>query len=27
MEDDLEAQMQSVAKDMGVELNHSIFEG
>ncbi|KAL4923502.1 ABC1 kinase family protein [Aspergillus undulatus] len=27
MEDDLEAQMASVAKDMGVELNHSIFEG
>ncbi|KAL2866994.1 ABC1 kinase family protein [Aspergillus lucknowensis] len=27
MEDDLEAQMQSVAKDMGVELNHSVFEG
>ncbi|KAL3493766.1 ABC1 family-domain-containing protein [Aspergillus germanicus] len=27
MEDELEAQMQSVAKDMGVELNHSIFEG
>ncbi|KAL3475072.1 ABC1 family-domain-containing protein [Aspergillus californicus] len=27
MEDDLEAQMQSVAKDMGVELNHSLFEG
>ncbi|KAL4778321.1 ABC1 family-domain-containing protein [Aspergillus varians] len=27
MEDSLEAQMQSVAKDMGVELNHNIFEG
>lgn len=27
MEDDLEAQMASVAKDMGVELNHSVFEG
>jgi aarF domain-containing kinase len=27
MEDELEAQMQSMAKDMGVELNQSIFEG
>lgn len=27
MEDDLEAQMQGMAKDMGVELNHEVFEG
>lgn len=27
MEDDIEAQMASMAKDMGVELNHEIFEG
>ncbi|KAL4810567.1 ABC1 family-domain-containing protein [Aspergillus unguis] len=27
MEDDIEAQMALVAKDMGVELNHSVFEG
>jgi aarF domain-containing kinase len=27
MEDDIEAQMQGMAKDMGVELNHEIFEG
>lgn len=27
MEDDIEAQMQNMAKDMGVELNHSVFEG
>lgn len=27
MEDDLEAQMKSMAKDMGVELNHSVFDG
>lgn len=27
MEDDIEAQMQSMAKDMGVELNHDVFEG
>ncbi|KKK15574.1 hypothetical protein ARAM_007434 [Aspergillus rambellii] len=27
MEDDIEAQMQIMAKDMGVELNHSVFEG
>ena len=27
MEDDLEAQMKSMAKDMGVELNHNVFEG
>lgn len=27
MEDDIEAQMQTMAKDMGVELNHSVFEG
>ncbi|KAJ5994193.1 hypothetical protein N7451_009917 [Penicillium sp. IBT 35674x] len=27
MEDDIEAQMQSMAKEMGVELNHSVFEG
>ncbi|OAX77412.1 hypothetical protein ACJ72_08289 [Emergomyces africanus] len=27
MEDDLEAQMQNMAKEMGVELNRNIFEG
>lgn len=27
MEDDIESQMQSMAKDMGVELNQNIFEG
>ncbi|PGH30990.1 Atypical/ABC1 protein kinase [[Emmonsia] crescens] len=27
MEDDLEAQMQNMAKEMGVELNQNIFEG
>ncbi|KAF7717219.1 ABC1 family protein [Penicillium ucsense] len=27
MEDDLEAQMQNMAKDMGVDLNHGVFEG
>lgn len=27
MEDDIEAQMKHMAKDMGVELNHSVFEG
>ncbi|KAJ5651027.1 uncharacterized protein N7484_004750 [Penicillium longicatenatum] len=27
MEDDIEAQMQGMAKEMGVELNHSVFEG
>ena len=27
MEDELEKQMRVVAKDMGVELNHSVFEG
>ncbi|KAJ5266595.1 hypothetical protein N7478_009403 [Penicillium angulare] len=27
MEDEIEAQMQGIAKDMGVELNQSIFEG
>ena len=27
MEDDIEAQMQGMAKDMGVDLNHGIFEG
>ncbi|KAJ5967931.1 hypothetical protein N7501_004179 [Penicillium viridicatum] len=27
MEDDIEAQMQNMAKDIGVELNHSVFEG
>lgn len=27
MEDDIEAQMQSMAKDMGVELHHDVFEG
>lgn len=27
MEDSIEAQMQTMAKDMGVELNHSVFEG
>ncbi|KAJ5970543.1 uncharacterized protein N7479_000461 [Penicillium vulpinum] len=27
MEDEIEAQMQTMAKDMGVELNHSVFEG
>ncbi|KAI2786585.1 ABC1 family protein lscO [Penicillium oxalicum] len=27
MEDDLEAQMQTMAKDMGVDLNHGVFEG
>ncbi|KAJ5708606.1 hypothetical protein N7488_008407 [Penicillium malachiteum] len=27
MEDDIEAQMQGMAKDMGVELNHGLFEG
>jgi aarF domain-containing kinase len=27
MEDDIEAQMQSMAKDMGVELNQNVFEG
>lgn len=27
MEDDLEASMKVMAKDMGVELNHSVFEG
>ncbi len=27
MEDDMEAQMKHIAKDMGIELNHSVFEG
>ncbi|KAG8534139.1 uncharacterized protein KY384_000983 [Bacidia gigantensis] len=27
MEDDMEAQMKHMAKDFGVELNHSVFEG
>ncbi|KAI9819290.1 MAG: hypothetical protein M1827_007447 [Pycnora praestabilis] len=27
MEDDMEAQMKKVAHDMGIELNHSVFEG
>lgn len=27
MEDDIEAQMQGMAKDMGVDLNHGVFEG
>ena len=27
MEDDIEAQMKHMAKDFGVELNHSVFEG
>ena len=27
MEDELEAQMKSMAKDMGVELNHGVFDG
>ena len=27
MEDDMEAQMKHIAKDFGVELNHSVFEG
>ena len=27
MEDDIEVQMKHMAKDMGVELNHSVFEG
>ncbi|KAJ5124112.1 uncharacterized protein N7515_007937 [Penicillium bovifimosum] len=27
MEDDIEAQMQNMAKDMGVELNQNVFEG
>lgn len=27
MEDDIEAQMQNMAKDMGVELNQNLFEG
>ena len=27
MEDELEAQMKSMAKDFGVELNHNVFEG
>ncbi|KAI9927853.1 hypothetical protein MW887_002705 [Aspergillus wentii] len=27
MEDDIEAQMRNVAKDMGVELNQNVFEG
>jgi len=27
MEDDLEAQMKIMASDMGVELNHNVFEG
>jgi aarF domain-containing kinase len=27
MEDEVEARMQNVAKDMGVELQHSVFEG
>ncbi|KAJ5894962.1 hypothetical protein N7495_006653 [Penicillium taxi] len=27
MEDELERQMQGIAKDMGVELNHNVFEG
>ncbi|KAJ5114852.1 hypothetical protein NUU61_000611 [Penicillium alfredii] len=27
MEDDIEAQMQGMAKDMGVELNQNVFEG
>lgn len=27
MEDDIEAQMKSMAKDMGIELQHSVFEG
>ena len=27
MEDDMEAQMKRIAKDMGVELQHTVFEG
>lgn len=27
MEDDMEVQMKRIAKDFGVELNHSVFEG
>jgi len=27
MEDDMEAHMAKIAKDFGVELNHSVFEG
>lgn len=27
MDDDLEAQMKRIAKDYGVEMNHSVFEG
>ena len=27
MEDDIESQMQNMAKDMGVELNQNVFEG
>ena len=27
MEDDMEAQMRVIAKDMGVDLNHKVFEG
>jgi aarF domain-containing kinase len=27
MEDDIEAHMRSMAKDMGIELNHGVFEG
>ncbi|KAL2042988.1 hypothetical protein N7G274_004046 [Stereocaulon virgatum] len=27
MEDDMEAQMKKIAKDLGVELNHGVFEG
>ena len=27
MEDDIELQMKHMAKDFGVELNHSVFEG
>lgn len=27
MEDDMEAQMKTIAKDFGVDLNHGVFEG
>ena len=27
MEDDMEAQMKKIAKDMGIELQHTVFEG
>ena len=27
MDDDLEEQMKRIAKDYGVEMNHSVFDG